>query len=336
MKILLVLSLIVVTQLGFINCSSGFRGATAGPTSDTSSSAMANNVSNNSGLSLASTGANAPATPAITVSGIWNNDTSGTYSGDKALDGNTVTRWASNFAGNAATWIHLDYGQLHLVQRIDIVWETAGSYKIEISLDGVTYHKAASGITAFNSTSSTDLTGNQWGGLYGRYLRISPDKTPAEESQYRSIYEIRIQQTPAPTASLSCEIAGEPLAPTCDYKPSASVADYAISSSLDRYTGLFDHNFAFHPSGNMNIPSSAVTYTAQPDTAASCMERCRTFSAPGSSSRHCAFVASPNGAATECLILTDGTNSACMANLRFKSVPSVNSAYSRAIGIRCK
>lgn len=329
MRKILSLSLIVLIPLGFVNCSPTFRGA-----SHASQPASIDPLGTD--LSLQSVGTVVQGTPISTVSGIWNNDNSGMFSGDKAIDGNMGTRWASNFAGNAATWIHLDYGNVRLFKYVEIVWETAGSYKIEVSLDGITYHKAASGIAATNSTSSTDLTGNQWGGLYGRYLRVSPDKSPAEESQYRSIYEVRLQNVPPSTVNLNCAIAGEPLAPTCDYKTLANGDAYAPSFLLYRYGGLFDHNFVFHPTGAWSSSGTAFTRLTQLDTVASCMERCRTYSGAGSATRNCALVVSPNGAATECLVLTSGTNSACAANLRFKAVPAVTSSYSRSVGIRCQ
>jgi len=128
---------------------------------------------------------------AVTVSGIWNNDTSGTYAGSKAYDGSLSTRWASNNNG-AATWINLNLGSSKLIKKIDIAWESAGPYRIDISLDGVNYANVAIGNAGFGTTSSNDFSQNGSGGWWANYVRVSPANPT--DPQYRSIYEINIQQ----------------------------------------------------------------------------------------------------------------------------------------------
>lgn len=127
---------------------------------------------------------------AVTVSGIWNNDTSGTYAGSKAYDESLSTRWASN-NNNAPTWINLNLGSSRLIKKIDIAWESAGPYRIDVSLDGVNYANIAIGHAGFGTTSSNDFSQNGYGGWWANYVRISPANPT--DPQYRSIYEIKIQ-----------------------------------------------------------------------------------------------------------------------------------------------
>ncbi|MGE0632504.1 MAG: DUF4214 domain-containing protein, partial [Pseudobdellovibrionaceae bacterium] len=125
----------------------------------------------------------------VTSSGIWNNDTSGTYAPSKAADKSNNTRWASNNDGRA-TWIQIDLAAYKFITSATIKWESAGSYKVEVSLDGVTYARVGGGFANFGTTTTLNLANNSYGGWWARYVRISPET--ANEQQYRSIYEITL------------------------------------------------------------------------------------------------------------------------------------------------
>lgn len=127
--------------------------------------------------------------PKATASGIWNNDKSGAYAPVKAVDGDVSSRWASNNNG-AATWLRLEYPEMKFVTAATIRWEAAGSFKLEVSLDGVTWARVASGTATMNSTSKLSLTNNEYGGWWARYVRLSPLK--ATDPQYRSVYEVQL------------------------------------------------------------------------------------------------------------------------------------------------
>jgi hypothetical protein len=73
----------------------------------------------------------------------YDNGNEGTYTRDKAFDGNTSTRWSSVFNDNA--WIHVDLGKYFLVNSIVLNWENAygADYKILVSNDASVWTEAA-------------------------------------------------------------------------------------------------------------------------------------------------------------------------------------------------
>lgn len=87
---------------------------------------------------------------------------------DKAVDGNTSTRWASA-EGADPQWISIDLGNGAKVSRVKLSWEAAyaKTYRVEISADGTTWTRLA------NETSGNGGT-DDWTGLTGtgRHLRI--------------------------------------------------------------------------------------------------------------------------------------------------------------------
>lgn len=122
----------------------------------------------------------------ISASGVWNADTSGTFSPEKAIDTSLSSYWASNADGKS-TWIQIDLGDTKLIKHAYIYWQTGGTYKIEISIDGTNYAQIANGIANDYSWSVNDFSG----GL-ARYVRIST--ASLSDSQYRSIYQIDVRE----------------------------------------------------------------------------------------------------------------------------------------------
>ena len=64
------------------------------------------------------------------------------YTAQKAIDGDSTTRWAS-VQGVDPQWYVVDLGNTYKIDEIDIVWQTASAknYDIEFSVDGNTYTK---------------------------------------------------------------------------------------------------------------------------------------------------------------------------------------------------
>ncbi|SEC11434.1 Fibronectin type III domain-containing protein [Amycolatopsis tolypomycina] len=69
---------------------------------------------------------------------------SSSYTGAKAVDGNTSTRWASA-EGADPQWLRIDLGQTATIHRVVLNWEAAYAkkYRIEVSADGTTFTTAA-------------------------------------------------------------------------------------------------------------------------------------------------------------------------------------------------
>lgn len=84
-----------------------------------------------------------------------------------AVDGNTGTRWSSNFADDA--WLTVDLGKTYAVNKVVLNWECAygKAYKIQTSTDGN------------NWTTVKNLTGQDGGidtvtfdAVNARYVRM--------------------------------------------------------------------------------------------------------------------------------------------------------------------
>ncbi|WP_072482425.1 discoidin domain-containing protein [Amycolatopsis australiensis] len=93
---------------------------------------------------------------------------SSSYTGAKAVDGNTSTRWASA-EGSDPQWLRIDLGQPAAIHRVLLNWEAAYAkkYRIEVSDDGTQFTTAA---TVDNGDGKTDdLTGLN---AHGRYVRF--------------------------------------------------------------------------------------------------------------------------------------------------------------------
>jgi hypothetical protein len=126
-----------------------------------------------------------PATPnnqemaqgkAVTTSGVWNNNPS--FVAANALDGNELTRWASNASG--ASWIQVDLGNVYPINRVQINWETAGAYAIQASTNGTTFATVKSGSSPFG-----EISDDRFAVTEARYIRVSADS-------YRSIWSLRV------------------------------------------------------------------------------------------------------------------------------------------------
>ncbi|MFJ1547251.1 discoidin domain-containing protein [Streptomyces sp. NPDC088246] len=95
----------------------------------------------------------------------WNPFTS--YAAEKAVDGDTGTRWASGWSDDQ--WLRLDLGSSRTVGKVSLDWEQAyaRAYRIEVSDDGTTWRTVW-------STDSGDggLDNAVFSPVQARYVRI--------------------------------------------------------------------------------------------------------------------------------------------------------------------
>lgn len=93
---------------------------------------------------------------------------SSSYTGAKAVDGSTTTRWASA-EGSDPQWLRIDLGQSAAIHRVLLNWEAAYAkkYRIEVSEDGTSFTTAASIDTGDGKID--DLTGLS---AHGRFVRF--------------------------------------------------------------------------------------------------------------------------------------------------------------------
>jgi hypothetical protein len=83
-----------------------------------------------------------------------------------AVDGNTGTRWASQFSD--PQWIQIDLGSSSTVDRVVLNWETAYAtgYRVEVSGDGSTWTTVYSTTTGRGGVADLAVAGT------GRYVRM--------------------------------------------------------------------------------------------------------------------------------------------------------------------
>ncbi|MBT2545874.1 discoidin domain-containing protein [Streptomyces sp. ISL-44] len=103
--------------------------------------------------------------PAAASSSEWNPFTS--YAPDRAVDGSTGTRWASDWSDDQ--WLRIDLGTPSLVKRVTLDWERAygKSYRIELSADGTNWQSVWS-----TTTGDGGLDTAQFAGTPARYVRV--------------------------------------------------------------------------------------------------------------------------------------------------------------------
>ncbi|HKP20266.1 MAG TPA: discoidin domain-containing protein, partial [Thermoleophilaceae bacterium] len=87
-----------------------------------------------------------------------------------ANDGDTTTRWSSNFAD--AQWWQVDLGSVKKVERVEVNWEAAfaSTYRIQTSTDGTTFTTAASVTRNSAGLAATTFTARD-----ARYVRLVGD-----------------------------------------------------------------------------------------------------------------------------------------------------------------
>ncbi|HEX9016727.1 MAG TPA: discoidin domain-containing protein, partial [Chloroflexota bacterium] len=119
----------------------------------------------------------ATATPAPTPSGTTNlalnrpavasSLESSSYPAGNAVDGNTSTRWSSQFSD--PQWIYVDLGSSYNISSVTLMWETAyaSAFQIQVSSDATNW------TTIFSTTTGTGGTQNLTGlSGTGRYVRM--------------------------------------------------------------------------------------------------------------------------------------------------------------------
>ncbi|MFD9373718.1 discoidin domain-containing protein [Streptomyces sp. NPDC060020] len=89
------------------------------------------------------------------------------YAPSRAVDGNTSTRWASDWSDDQ--WLQIDLGSPGLVKRVTLEWERAHgkSYRIELSGDGTNWQSAWS-----TTTGDGGLDTAQFAATPARYVRV--------------------------------------------------------------------------------------------------------------------------------------------------------------------
>jgi eukaryotic-like serine/threonine-protein kinase len=89
-----------------------------------------------------------------------------TWVAANAVDGNTGTRWSSNYSD--PQWLEVDLGAAHPVTKVVLDWETAYAvaFQIQVSDDGTTWTDIYSTATGAGGSQTLQVSGT------GRYVRV--------------------------------------------------------------------------------------------------------------------------------------------------------------------
>ncbi|MFJ1969982.1 discoidin domain-containing protein [Streptomyces sp. NPDC087903] len=89
------------------------------------------------------------------------------YAPGRAVDGDTGTRWASDWSDDQ--WLSVDLGATNLVRRVTLDWERAygKSYRVELSTDGTNWQTAWSTTSGDGGLDTASFTGTP-----ARYVRV--------------------------------------------------------------------------------------------------------------------------------------------------------------------
>jgi hypothetical protein len=114
---------------------------------------------------------------------------------DKAVDGNTATRWSSLFSD--LQWLQIDLGNIYTINQVMLKWETAygKDYQIQVSNDGSTW------TTIYTKTNGTGGTETLAVNGTGRYVRMYG--TARGTSWGYSLWEMEVYGDNSPATTLT-------------------------------------------------------------------------------------------------------------------------------------
>ena len=109
------------------------------------------------------------------------------YSSGRAVDGDTGTRWASEWSNDQ--WLQVDLGAVRRVGRVTLDWERAHAreYRIELSENGTDWRTAWSTDASDGGYDTAEFASQS-----ARYVRVH-GVSRATDWGY-SLYEVRVQR----------------------------------------------------------------------------------------------------------------------------------------------
>jgi len=180
---------------------------------------------------------------------------SGSYGPEKAVDGNTSTRWASQFSD--PQWIYVDLGAGCTVASVRLNWEAAygSAYKIQVSDN-------ASSWTDVYSTSSGDggIDDINLGGADARYVRMYG--TQRGTAWGYSLWEFEVYGSTGPPDSVP------PAAPTDLTATAVSDSQISLDWADNNEPDLASYNVygSTAAGGPYELAASGVVASAYNDT----------------------------------------------------------------------
>ncbi len=165
-----------------------------------------------------------------------------------AVDGNTGTRWSSQFSD--PQWIRVDLGSTQQICQLVLTWEAAyaTAYQIQVSPDAATWTSIYSTQTGRGGSETLNVSGT------GRYLRLYG--TARATGYGYSLWELVVHTaggaTPSPTPT------GPPLPGGGSLGPNVIVFDPSMSSSAIQ--GQLDSVFSQQESNQFGTQRYALLF----------------------------------------------------------------------------
>jgi exo-1,4-beta-D-glucosaminidase len=181
---------------------------------------------------------------------------------DKAVDGNTATRWASA-EGSDPQWLSVDLGGVAAISHVRLTWEAAfaTAYQVQVSNDGTSW------TTAFSTTTGDGGTDDIPGlAASGRFLRILGTRRGTQFGY--SLFELEVfgpgagpSPSPSPQPSPSPSPSPAP-PPTGDGGISLTLrSGWSLQSTASAtQSGATISKAGFQPSGwlAVTVPASVI------------------------------------------------------------------------------
>lgn len=138
-----------------------------------------------------------------------------------AVDGNTGTRWGSNFTD--AEWIYVDLGKAYKINRVLLNWEAAygRGYQVQVSDNATSWTTIYSTTTGDGGTDDLSVSGQ------GRYVRING--TARATGYGYSLWEYQVYGIPVTTSTL--------LSQNAPVVASSQEGGFAAVNAVDGNTG---------------------------------------------------------------------------------------------------
>jgi hypothetical protein len=142
-----------------------------------------------------------------------------------AVDGNLGTRWSS--AHSDPQWLRLDLGQVRYVDSLALNWETASAadYRVELSVDGVSWQTAKTITGALAGARTDTLTGLAY--HTARYVRIYGTRRTSAWGY--SLWEARVNGDANP----SCASAGRSISARLEAESNDGMSGLAFEGTAD-------------------------------------------------------------------------------------------------------
>ncbi|MFE9423628.1 beta-1,3-glucanase family protein [Kitasatospora sp. NPDC006697] len=114
---------------------------------------------------------------------------SAAFPASAAVDGNTGTRWSSQF--NDPQWLQIDLGSTDSITQVQLDWETAyaTAFQIQASTDGSTWTTLYSTTTGTGGNQTLNVSGT------GRYVRLYGTQRATQWGY--SLWEFQVYGSPA-------------------------------------------------------------------------------------------------------------------------------------------